>query len=291
MMKDRIIGVVVLYNPNIEKLIDNINCYIQSINKLLLWQNSYIADENKKRIINECDCSEKIVFCGNGSNSGLDVAFNEALKISLNEQYTYLMTMDQDSTWSGFEEYLSAVVSVKNNRVAIFGPKAVNVFDNANSQNEESSIEKTDFVISSGAIYKVNELKLIGGFADGYFIDAIDEEVCFRAEKQGFETVRINTAKLFQEFGAYKKRSVFGKTVASSNYSAFRYYYIVRNHIWLAKSGLLDKQQRRLTLRNYVFSLSAKVLLCEENKMKKVISISKGIWAGCFTKPKVRTIQ
>lgn len=290
MMKDSIIGVVVLYNPNIDKLINNINCYIQSIDKLLLWQNSFITTENKKKIIDECNCSEKIIFSGDGNNGGLDVAFNEALEIALNEKYSYLMTMDQDSTWLGFDEYLSTIETIKNDQVVIFGPKVINIFDNSVSKEEGISIEKTDFVISSGAIYKVYELSLIGGFAEGYFIDAIDEEICFRAKKRGFETVKINTAKLLQEFGSYRKRIFFGKTIASSNYTSFRYYYIVRNHIWLVKSGLLDKQQRKITLKNYVFSLSAKVLLLEENKIEKITSIIKGVWAGCFSKPKVRII-
>ncbi len=288
---DSIIGVVVVYNPNIEKLIDNINCYIQNIDKLLLWQNSSITNEDKKKIIGECSCSEKIVFSGDGNNRGLDVAFNEALEIALKENYLYLMTMDQDSTWLEFDKYLSTVESVNNDRVAIFGPKVINVFDNADYKHKECSVETTDFVISSGAIYKTNVISHIGGFTKGYFIDAIDEEICFRAKKMGFETVRVNTAELLQEFGAYKKRIVLGKTIASSNYSAFRYYYIVRNHIWLVKSGLLDKQQRRLILRSYVFSLSVKVLLFEENKVRKIISIIKGIWDGCFSKTKERIMQ
>ncbi len=291
MRNDSIIGVVVVYNPNIEKLIDNVNCYIQNIDKLLLWQNSSITNEDKKKIIDECSCSEKIVFSGNGSNRGLDVAFNEALEVASKEKYIYLMTMDQDSTWLEFDKYLSTIASVKNDRIAIFGPQVINAFDVVDYKHKECSIETADFVISSGAIYKVNIISLIGGFSEGYFIDAVDEEICFRAKKRGFETVRVNTAKLLQEFGTYKKRSVFGRTIASSNYSAFRYYYIVRNHIWLAKSGLLDKQQRRLTLRNYVFSLSVKVLLLEENKVRKIISIIKGIGAGFFSKPKERIIR
>lgn len=288
MKKNSILGVVVVYNPNIEKLIYNINCYIQSIDKLLFWQNSFFSSKDKARIKNECNYSHKIVFCGDEINRGLDVAFNKALEVASKENYSYLMTMDQDSTWAEFANYLLAVMSVKNEQVAIFGPKVINAFDSFDSQQEETPIEITDFVISSGAVYKVSVLNKIGGFADGYFIDAIDEEVCFRAKKQGFEIVKINKVNLLQEFGAYRKRKIFGKIVASSNYSAFRYFFIVRNHIWLAKSGLLDKWHRRITLRNYVFSLPVKVLLFEKDKIRKMMSIMRGVWYGCFSTPKAR---
>lgn len=184
MSKDSIIGVVVVYNPDINKLINNINCYIQKIDKLLLWQNSSITKEDKKKIIDGCKCSEKIVFCGDGYNRGLDVAFNEALVIASKEKYMYLMTMDQDSTWLEFDKYLSTIMSVNNDQVVIFGPKVINAFDATDSNQKEYSVVKTDFVISSGAVYKVDALNLIGGFIDGYFIDAIDEEICFRAKKE-----------------------------------------------------------------------------------------------------------
>lgn len=289
MMKNKILGVVVLYNPDIEKLIDNINCYIENIDKLLLWQNSLISSENKKIILAGCNFPNKLFFIGDGTNQGLGVAFNDALKIAYDEEYVYLMTMDQDSFWEGFKEYINAIYSCENEKVAIFGPKILNVFDTPSASIIiENTLSEIDFVISSGAIYKVDVMISIGGFAEGYFIDAIDEEVCYRAKMKDFKTIKVNSAVLLQEFGDYKKRTILGRKIATSNYSAFRYYFIIRNHIWLIKSGLLDKKQKRLIFRNYIFSLTVKGLLFEEKKISKLYSIIKGVWAGIFTKPKER---
>ena len=80
-----ILGVVVIYNPNIDKLIQNINRYIRNISALIIWQNSSLSDANRNQILHDCENSEKIIFDGSGLNQGLDRAFNSALDIAIKE--------------------------------------------------------------------------------------------------------------------------------------------------------------------------------------------------------------
>lgn len=282
-----ILGVVVIYNPDIDKLVQNINQYIRNISALIIWQNSLLSYENRNQILHDCASSEKIIFGGSGSNQGLDRAFNSALNVAIKEGYPWLLTMDQDSTWVNFDEYLICVQSCDDDSIGIFGPQTINVYDEQSSVSEcEKPYSIVDYVISSGALYAVDKLKYIGGFASGYFIDAIDEEVCYRAKSFGIKTTVVGNVYLKQEFGEYCKKTFLGKTIASSNYSSFRYYHIVRNHLWLAKSGYVTGRARKIMIHNYVISPIIKVILLEKNKGRKSQAILKGMIEGILEKPK-----
>ena len=285
-MNKKIIGIVVIYKPDINKLIYNINKYICDISCLIIWENSPLSNSEKKSIIDKCVNSEKINFAGNGINQGLGVAFNCALDIAVKDEYEFLMTMDQDTEWINFSKYISKINEVSDFKIGIFGPKVINVFDNYSLKKifDNDEISLTEFVISSGAVYRVNVLSTIGGFAEEYFIDAIDEEICFRACASGFDTVYIHDSFILQEFGSYKKRRIFGKSFATSNYSPFRYYHITRNHLWLAKSKYVNNSQKKIMIHNYVLCPIIKVFF-EKDTIKKLIAIFKGIVDGIYKQP------
>ena len=284
MIEKDILGVVIIYNPNVEELIYNINQYIGNISKLIIWENSTLDNNEKKEIISGVLNSEKIVFEGNGENIGISKALNAILNKSYVSNYKFLLTMDQDSEWLNFREYLG-VIERNLNKFKIFGPHIVNLYANENNELiKEDKIEKCDFVITSGAIYNMDLFSKIGGFDDEYFIDAVDEEICYRARKYGYSTGCIMQANLGQHFGEYKTKKIFGKTIAYSNYSPFRDYYIVRNHIWLVKSGLLKNEEKKLMLWNYVIAFTFKVLLFEKDKSVKINAIFKGFKDGILRK-------
>ena len=276
-----ILGVVVVYNPNIDNLIHNINRYIRNISALIIWQNSLLSDKNKNQILHDCENSEKIIFDGSGSNQGLDKAFNSALNIAIQEGYPWLLTMDQDSTWVNFDKYIICIRACDDDSIGVFGPQTINIYDDQSSVHEsEIPYSIVDYVISSGALYVVDKLQYIGGFVSGYFIDAIDEEVCYRAQSFGIKTTVIRNAYLLQQFGEYSKKKILGKTIASSNYSSFRYYHIVRNHLWLAKSGYVTGKARKIMIRNYIILPIIKVILLEKNKGRKCLAMLKGLFEG-----------
>lgn len=281
-----ILGIVVIYNPDIDKLVQNINQYIKDVSALIIWQNSSLSFDNKNQILHDCTCSEKIIFDGNGSNEGLDTAFNNALNVAKREEYSWLLTMDQDSTWVNFNEYLARVESCDDYSIGIFGPQTINVYDERSTASEcNQPYSIVDYVISSGALYSVDKLKSIGGFVTNYFIDAIDEEVCYRARTFEIKTAVVGNAYLKQEFGNYCKKTFLGKSISSSNYTPFRYYHIVRNHLWLAKSGYVDGKSRRVMIYNYVISPFLKVFLLEEKKGEKFKTMLKGLFDGIFVRP------
>ena len=133
MIEKDILGVVIIYNPNVEELIYNINQYIGNISKLIIWENSILDNNEKKEIISGVLNSEKIVFEGNGENIGISKALNTILNKSYVSNYKFLLTMDQDSEWLNFREYLG-VIERNLNKFKIFGPRIVNLYANENNE-------------------------------------------------------------------------------------------------------------------------------------------------------------
>lgn len=282
-----LIAMVIVYHPDVEKLINNINRYIQLVNRLLIWQNSSVSEKDRETVLQRCYDSNKIVFMGSGANQGLSYALNEGLKYSIRHNYNYFMSMDQDSYWINFPDYLDSINALSlPEKTAIIGPRVLNLDKYSTLTNEaKNHYEAKQFVITSGAIYKTRIVNEIGGFNSSYFIDAIDEELCLKARYNGYNTIVVNAGLLGQHFGNYSEITIFGKTISCSNYTAFRYYHIVRNHIWLCKSGFLSHKERRLVLYNYVISPLIKVALFENDKITKLSAMIKGVIIGITLKP------
>lgn len=278
-----ILGVVVIYNPDINKLINNINRYLENITSLMIWQNSVLSQDQREKIEKETTEGFKILFVGDGTNQGLDVAFNYSFSYAKKAGYNWLLTMDQDSEWNNFARFLTDVNNCEDSEAGIFGPEIINAFDitsTCDDDKKNNRYEQVDFVISSGALYSINILEKLDGFTKDFFIDAIDEEICYRASAMGIITVKVKGSFLVQEFGNYKKKKFLGKTIATSNYSAFRYYYIVRNHLRLAKSGLVKGKTKKIMIHNYIISPFFKVILFENCKTSKLRAIVKGTIDG-----------
>lgn len=281
--KTKMLAIVVVYNPNIYELVDNINQYLDSVDELIIWLNSELDEKQKKYISNNLLC-EHFFFAGKSENDGISIALNFATDYAIKNDFCFLLTMDQDSYWENFSLYRSYIEQENhlNTNVGIWGPCVV---DKATGLTNRE--EYPDHVITSGAVYKVKDLKKIGKFNENYFVDAIDEEICLRASMYGISTKRISDASLFQEFGESKKVKLLGKTTTTPNYSAFRYYYIVRNHIWLIKNEYVSKNIKKRMLKSYVINPLVKVLIFEDRKYIKLKRIFKGIIDGLRGEDKI----
>ncbi|MFL2145235.1 hypothetical protein [Desemzia sp. FAM 24101] len=282
-----ILGVVFLYFPNIDQFISNINCYIGNIDKLIIWQNSSI-DVHTKDLIRQKTNAKKIVFRGNGENIGLPIAINNVLS-EFGNSYEYLLTMDQDSRWLNFEEYMKAIEENKdkNQRIGIYGPQIITKYSCPNSASEDI----VDHVITSGAMYRIEIFRKIGGFREDYFIDALDEEICLRARKNKIETLKVNKGVLFQEFGDTVEKTFFGKKFFYMKHSSFRNYYIVRNHIYLLKEYNMNFEKKNQIIQSYIIRQAIKILLFDESKLSKLNNIYKGIIDGIKFKKKKSNIK
>ena len=281
MVRKKVLGIVVLYHPNINQVVRNINRYISDIDYLIIWINSAI-DSNDNKFIKMNLRSSNYCIQHSKNNAGLSIPYNYALDYAEHNGYDLLMTMDQDSYWVDIRSYLEPIkiLLTQKNNYGIFGPEIIPIEKSQNYCANQKKISCVDHVISSGAVYITKEIRKIGGFKSNYYIDAIDEEICYRAKNNGIETAKVFEGKLIQEFGNRTPKRILWIKTTTPNYSAMRYYYIVRNHIWLIKSKLINKNKRKTIIHNYIFSPLVKVILFESPKVTKLNSIFKGILDG-----------
>ena len=277
-----IYGVVTLYNPDIEEAANNINRYLDHIDRLLIWANSPLTD--KDRFLDMLSDAGKVEFVQSEDNSGVCKAVNEAITRAGKGGYKYLLTMDQDSTWPDFPQYLQKAEQLRksDNSVKITGPFALEAEDGQIPEgfNAPGGTLYMEYVIVSGAIFDIDMFDKTGVFSEIYFIDASDEELCLRAERLGYKHAVIGDCVMVHRFGEKKAHDLLGIKIITHNYSALRYYYSVRNHIWLIRSGYAPVSRRFKLFGRYVLKTFIRALFFEEDRIAKLRQVFRGMRDG-----------
>jgi rhamnosyltransferase len=272
----RLSAVVFIYYPEIDKLILSIRLFINHVDKLLIWENTPEGEATNYMTYLE-EYKSRIILMGTRKNEGIAYALNRCVEWSLNNRYTHMLAMDQDSLWDNFEFFKNKIQKYDNDSgIGIFAPVIY--------EQHKSNFPEITFVndaITSGSVYKLKMLKEIGGFREDFFIDAVDLEYCYWAKRNGYKTVVLGDSYLKQNYGNVSEHKFLNKSYLTSNYSAFRLFHIVRNHIFLWKEfPELSGFQKKRILKTYILNRLKEILLFEKDKTRKVYSIFKGIILG-----------
>jgi rhamnosyltransferase len=269
-VKNAIAGVVVLYNPGRE-IIENINSYLSQVSRLYIVDNSLMKASYKDEILNK---NSSVEYIFNNGNLGIAAALNIAVDKSIKAGYSFLLTMDQDSYFE--EGALSNLISVMSdtNLIGIYSPFHKNkYFTNPPTTN---GLEEVSDVMTSGNILNLSAAEGVGKFKEGYFIDYVDIEYCLRLRKNGYKIIRVNGSFLIHNEADISKVKLLGKTTYPPNYSSVRWYYKIRNYLYLKQEyKKLFKEYfkvERKNIRNNIL----KVFLLEKNKIIKIRMMLKG---------------
>ena len=92
----KLAAVVVTFYPDINETILFIEKYIEYVDHLIIWENTPVKDYANYKI-EIPDHDNKITYMGTGSNEGIGYALNRAIEWSVENNFTHLLTMDQDS--------------------------------------------------------------------------------------------------------------------------------------------------------------------------------------------------
>lgn len=221
----KLAGVVVLYNPD-QKVINNINSYIDELDALYLVDNS--SADNSTLFMNE-----KVEYIPLQKNTGIAHALNVGAKKAIDHNFHYLLTMDQDSMFE--KDALKNMKSIidaddEKDQVGIYSP----FHKTAISEPVPEELFTSPLVVmTSGNIINLDIYKCVEGFKEWMFIDCVDFEYGLNVRKHGYTIKQINTVFLDHELGDYEIKHVFNKKIFCDNHSALRRYYIVRNSFYL----------------------------------------------------------
>ena len=188
-------------------------------------------------------------------NRGIAEAQNQAVERLLqDEEVEYIIFLDQDSrTEPDFPiRMMEAYEQLASHRkLALLGPRIVDKRSGEHTsstlhrekKNADGFIPMRD-VISSGSVVPVSVMKTVGRMRASMFIDYVDFEWCWRAEKMGYVCGITDTVTLRHKVG---EREIRIGRYTIQVWSAFRYFYQYRNYLWLCRLAYVPTQWKLAT--------------------------------------------
>ena len=279
----KIEGVVVLYHPE-DDILKNIETYINYVDKLYLIDNTPNVDSNDKY-----KKYKKIEYVPLKDNKGIAYALNYAAKLAIKDNASWLLTMDQDSSFykDGLRKMidflkemkksksLNEILGVNYDKIGVLSPYHIT---NKNQGNLGiiKGVDYPDEVMTSGNLINLEAYKKIKGFKEWLFIDCVDFDYCFNLKKHGYEVMVLNYVYLNHNLGDIIKIKILGKEIYTDNHNATRWYYMSRNRKYIISlySDIFPafcKYQEKCTRREML-----KIILFEKNKFSKISAIIKG---------------
>lgn len=270
----KINGVVVLYNPNYT-ISDNIKSYLDGIEKLYVVDNSEI--KNDILIEDILKISSKCIYVDNNGNKGIADALNVGANMAIQDDAKWLLTMDQDSRYE--DNSLDILIHyVRNNNTSKLGILSpFHLTKHLDYKKEDKIIDELT-VMTSGNLLNLDAYKNIGEFEEKYFIDYVDHEYCLRLKKSGYSIKVHKNSILIHELGNGEFFNFFGKKIGYTNHNHIRRYYITRNRLDVITRYIFVNTMFCLKeFKAFIFEW-IKIILFEQNKIKK----QKAILLGTF---------
>lgn len=266
----KLLALVTLYYPPAH-ITDNLLTYAEDVDGLFVWDNTpggsnYQFPES---------ISHKIVRLRQGENTGIGKALNAAAMFALDNGYTYLLTMDQDSafTASTFKDYIRIINNDKDSSHFAYIPLI-----NASGTDSNAPLKEAQGMIISGSIFPLRTIQKVGLYLDKFVMDAIDTEYFLRIRRHTGKVMLVPAANLKHELGHPLRKQILIWHPMSLNYSPVRTDYIARNFLYLNKQYAEFKRPELLW--KLIWERPFYILFMEENKWEKLKALARGIWQG-----------
>ncbi len=273
MQKTKVAACVVLYNPE-DDVFENIASYIENVALLFIVDNS--TSHNKQLIKKLQNSFANIEYINNNDNLGIATALNIGCNKALEEGYEWILTMDQDSKFINFTDYLACLESLKNTQnIAILSANT--------NYNEEMALpaqpicnyEEKFSAITSANLLNLKLFEKIGKFEDKLFIDLVDYDYCIKAQLHNFKVLYFPNIFVKHALGTvFLRKNLFTKKMrAKREHNPQRTYYFARNYLYLSKKFGKDfpKELNILKIINILFVHEVtKILLYEDQKLAKL---------------------
>ena len=263
----RICAGIVTYNPDPARLKENYDQIKKQVECVVFCDN---GSENTGEIISLA--AKDDVFIPLKENKGIAAALNQLCSYAYEKGYDWILTLDQDSVCPDL--LVERLCMHCGDDVAVVGPRIIYKGNEQYSAQYVKDFEDVDWVITSGSLTSTKAWKAIGGFDEELFIDKVDTDYGFRANAEGYKIRRDNTVLLNHELGRMHCVLLFGRTIYVTHHNPMRIYYQCRNTVYLGtKLGLKHAGME-------TGKIIAKILLFENQKIRKLKSAAKGIHDG-----------
>jgi rhamnosyltransferase len=261
-----IIAVIVTFNPDLMQLEKTINSLVKQVDCIIIIDNG--------DTLFSLAPSNNLIFINLGENKGIAYAQNRGIEKALGLGARFIILSDQDTIYP--EKYIDNNLFIYNllhsKKIAALVPVYYDAEKKMKSPimltkfsctcNYSKQYMKTAQAISSGSFIITDSLKEIGFMDEKLFIDYVDFEWCWRATRLGFIIITIPDILIIHHLGDNVNKIGTKNIFIRNN---MRYYYIIRNGIYLAiYSNYLFLYERFLLIKS-VFKQIIAVLFIKAN--------------------------
>jgi rhamnosyltransferase len=292
-----IAAVIVLYYPQPFLLSRLIESALPQVNKLFIIDNTPSWDKQTMDWVTHG--ALQIVYRAKGFNAGLASAQNDGIRNAIQDGYTHVLLLDQDSALpkNAVSGLLAAERSLvrAGRQVAAVGPIFIDEKSGRRSQavreaglrvrwqdisTKEMNPIETDYLIASGSLIRTSVLKKVGYMRDELFIDWVDTEWAYRAKGFGFAGYIVPTVVMRHSIGD-ETQSLLGKRIYLHN--PIRNYYIVRNAMYLLQNPKMSWKWR-ITMLTYVPKYILVHSWLARNRRQSLMQMLQGMCDGLMRK-------
>lgn len=259
--KTKVCSVTVLYNFN-EENINNLKTYEEYVDKVIVVDNS-ISSEYYKKYFSQLSNYYYISMDG---NKGIAEALNVGIEYAINNEYDWVLTMDQDSKFTNnlIDEYFKNI----RNDVFIYSPNYL--IDRRKEKKYKKDNQIIYWTMTSGNLLNISLYKKIGKFKENFFIDGVDYEYCLRGKKMEYKILQCNNALLRHNPGITKEKKFLWWQYKYGYMSPLRMYYQIRNLSWIAHEYNCNKA------RLIIFAKLLKIILLFDDKKEFFCKFKQG---------------
>ena len=264
---------IVIFNPDINRLKENISAVIVQCTHIYLVDNGSSNIDEVIELLKSYNQS-KVSLIRNTANLGIAKALNQLTAAAQSNGFEWILTLDQDSISPSniIEEFqkhtnnqntgmLCPVICDRNKGIVV---------------EAKDGYKEIDECITSGSLLNIKAWNEIGGFDESMFIDGVDFDICYRLRQAGHKIICIQSVVLLHELGHIEYHNFLFWKVLVKNHSAFRKFYIARNTVYLARKE--HSSIVKALLQNVKLFLIA--IGYEEDKWKKIKRIFRGTIDG-----------
>lgn len=273
MEKPFIIAGIITYNPDCERIKENIEAILPQVDQVVLVDN-HSKDQKMIRELEKRYQNVTVIY--NPENRGVAAGLNQEFHFAQQKGAGWVLTLDQDTV--AFSDLIQIYLPFMQDseQVSLTCLRKERDFDEHLPNNGEP-FQYVPKCITSGNIVRVSAWEKVGGFDEKLFIDEVDNDFCYRLRMAGFRILRVNKDGILHELGNGQRLWLFGHDFIVSNHNAFRKYYIYRNRTYLLRTNPLARQNDSWFK---MFKHLVKLILYEDHKGEKLKACVRGIRDG-----------
>lgn len=267
----KILAGIVLYNPDLVRLQENITAIYNQVDKVYLFDNGSDNICETKELLNDFP---RVLLIESLENIGIAAALNRLVSTAKKDGINWLLTLDQDSIVpvniiSEYKKYVNV------ERLGMICCKILdrNFGEKKQEKEHATGVEEVELCITSASAINVYAWEEVGGYCEDMFIDGVDFDICLSLKEYGYKVLRINDVELLHEVGHGRKVSLFWKEELIFNHNPLRCYYMIRNNVLLGNRHNQLLRQLGLAIKRILL-----INIYEKNRWCKNIMMFIGLW-------------